>query len=86
MTLDQRRAALHRRIDELDEERLRDVEAMLDGMSEPSPDQVMGYTVDGKPFTYAALDERGRRAREAMKRGELLTLEDLDASIRAWQK
>lgn len=86
MTLDQRRAALHRKIDELDEGRLREFEAALEATAEPSPDKVMGYTIEGKPFTYAELDERGRQAREASERGELLTLENLDASIRQWRK
>jgi hypothetical protein len=49
-------------------------------------DPIIGYTVDGKPKRASEMEEQLRKEVEAAKRGEYITLEELNEKSEEWLK
>lgn len=57
---------------------LEKIEKMLD------KEMIVGYTVDGRPLTKVAYDNRLKKAEEQIKAGRFITQEDLEKESENW--
>ncbi len=57
---------------------LEKIEKMLD------KEMIVGYTVDGRPLTKAAYDNRLKKAEEQIRAGRFITQEDLEKESGNW--
>lgn len=68
-------------INQADERLLKVVKAVMESYWE---DEVVAYTIDGKPLTKSAYKNELKEAIDEMKRGEFTTQEDLEKESENW--
>ena len=80
------RADIDRYLDQVkDEAFLKVVHAMLGAyVKEKIEDPIIGYDVDGKPLYASLAKEQFKKQLEGVKRGEYITIEDLEKDSETW--
>lgn len=69
-------------IDTADNRLLKMIKALVESYHEE--EDVVAYTVDGKPLTRRQYDQELLEAEAEIKRGELTSVEDLEKEARNW--
>ncbi len=78
------RTELHRFIDEMDEKFLKVVHSMINTYRKESLDPIIGFDVDGVPLYASEAKKRFKEQLEGVKRGEYITIEDLEKEAEKW--
>ena len=71
-------------LNQVDENFLKVVHAMLETQIENQASQVVGYEPNGDPITLAQLKERVKQSEEDYKNGNYVTLEQLEKEMEQW--
>ena len=78
------RAEVHQMIDEVDNNLLEAIHAMLGTYKKGQEDPVVGYEIDGTPITISTLERQADEAVAQVERGEYITLEELEKESEEW--
>lgn len=78
------RKAVHSYIDQIDDNFLKVVHAMLETHIDNQTNEVVGYEPNGDPITLAVLKERVKQSEEDYKNGNYVTLEQLEKEMEEW--
>ena len=74
-------------INKADHRLLRLINALIKSYhEEEQEEEIVAYTVDGKPLTLAEYRQDIMNAEAAIDRGEYITQEDLEKEVRSWGK
>ncbi|MEK7251618.1 MAG: hypothetical protein AAB209_14505 [Bacteroidota bacterium] len=79
MTTTQIRKAVHKKIDQIDDQFLNVVHAMLEAYSNGND-----YTRPGKPMSLQAYKKRIRQSKAQYARGEFISQEELEKEVAGW--
>ncbi|PTM13830.1 MAG: hypothetical protein DA408_05065 [Bacteroidetes bacterium] len=79
------RAEVHQMIDEVDDNLLEAIHAMLGTYKKrQEEDPIVGYEIDGTPITVSTLEQQADEAVAQVERGEYITLEELAKESEEW--
>lgn len=67
-----------------DETFLKVVHSMLDTYVKEHEDPIIGYDIDGLPLYASVAKKRFKKQLEGVKRGEYITIEDLEKEMESW--
>lgn len=83
MTTLEMKQSLHERIDQLDDQFLKAVYAMIETYA--SSDIIVGYELNGDPVLSKDLEQRILKAETQIQKGEYLSMGELKEKVNTWR-
>jgi hypothetical protein len=79
------RKKLHEYINSADDRVLRIMSAVFESYTQ-SEEEIVAYTVEGKPLSHLEYMKDIQEAEDELKRGEYITHEDLKSEVNSWRE